>query len=138
MAEQTEGEEEYGILSGKVARLTGMTATYVVFYGLLLCFVIFLCQQGYRFCYEVFGPTVVRNAPGEEIVFQVKEEDTLQSISERLKEEGLIVSRKSFYLRIKLMVSDKQELRPGVYKLRTDMDYTEIINELTVSEGITP
>ena len=138
MAEQTEKQREHKIISGKAVHFAGIVAAYLVFYGVLFYAVVFLCRQGYSFCYEVFGPTAVQEAPGREITFQVREGDTIQSLSKRLNEEGLVVSRKSFYLRMKLTVSDKQEFRPGVYPLRTDMEYTEIINQLTVSEGITP
>lgn len=115
----------------KMFRLVGIAAVYVIVYALLLYGIITLCQRGYRFCYEVFGPTAVQEESGEERAFQVKQGDTMRSVSRRLKEEGLIVNKDSFYMRTKLTKSDKMELRPGVYLLRPDMDYEEIINRLT-------
>lgn len=115
----------------KMFRLVGTAVLYVAIYTLLLYVIITLCQKGYRFCYEIFGPTAVQEDAGVEKAFQVGREDTMQSVSQRLEEEGLIVNKDSFYMRIKLMETNRQELRPGVYLLRPDMDYEEIINRLT-------
>lgn len=138
MAEQTKRKKMQKKISMKMIRLAGNAMVYLAIYGLLFFGVVSLCQKGYRFCYEIFGPTVLEESSGEEKAFQVKEEDTMKSVSERLEKEGLIVSHNSFYLCSKLMDSHNQELRPGIYLLRTDMDYGEIIDQLTVSEGITP
>lgn len=138
MEEWAEKERGQKKLSERMMRLGGVFVAYVFFYGLLFYGITVLSQKGYQFFYEVFGPTAVQEAPGEERVFQVQEKDTIKSVSKRLEEEGLIVDWKSFSMRMKLVLSNKQELQPGVYQLRTDMNYKEIINQLTVSEGITP
>lgn len=138
MAEWLGEEKEQKRVSRQMLHLGGTFVAYVFFYGLLFYGIVILSHKGYQFFYEVFGPTVVQEAPGEERVFQVQEGDTVKSISKRLEEEGVIVNWKSFSLRMKLVLSSQQELQPGVYQLRTDMDYKQIMNQLTVSEGITP
>ncbi len=45
----------------------------------------------------------------------------------------MIVDKYSFYARTQLLEQDTVILRPGTYVLRTNMDYQEIIDILTVS-----
>ena len=81
-----------------------------------------VCICGYHFCYAVFGTVTVDQGKGREKVFQV---ETNRSM--------LIVDKYSFYARTQLLEQDTVILRPGTYVLRTNMDYQEIIDILTVS-----
>ncbi len=102
--------------------------TILLVYGIGL-----LCMQGYRFCYEIFGPVVVEEAPGTEQSFQVTEKDTMWQVAERLEKQNLIVNRYSFYLRTSVMDPQSVVLIPGDYALNTSMTYEDIINQLTTS-----
>ncbi|MBO5483939.1 MAG: endolytic transglycosylase MltG [Lachnospiraceae bacterium] len=134
---EMEGRTLFDRISVKMLKSVGIAVVYVVSFMLLLYGVIALCQKGYAFCYEIFGSVAVQEAPGREIAFQVEAADSIKSVSEKLEKKGLIVNRYSFMIRTKLMDSEKIILRPGIYLLNTSMDYGEIINQLTVSEGTT-
>lgn len=54
-------------------------------------------------------------------------------MADKLQKQGLIVDKYSFYARTQLLEQDTVILRPGTYVLRTNMDYQEIIDILTVS-----
>ena len=102
--------------------------TILVVYGIS-----WLCMQGYQFCYEIFGPVVVEEAPGTEYKFEVRPTDTMWQVAENLEEQNLIVNRYSFYLRTKVMDPQSILLIPGEYALDTGMTYEDIINQLTTS-----
>lgn len=62
-----------------------------------------------------------------EVALVVTEEDSVATISKRLKEEGLINYRTAF--RIFAGIFDaKEKIGPGVYTLNSDMDYRALIN----------
>lgn len=92
-----------------------------------------LCVQGYQFCYEIFGPVVVEEAPGTEYKFEVSNTDTMWQVAENLEKQNLIVNRYSFYLRTRVMDPQSVQLIPGEYALDTSMTYEDIINQLTTS-----
>ena len=114
--------------------LTG--AAYILFYSLLLFGVLEGGKAAYRYGYEVFGPVTVQKAPGENVSFMVRKEDTMTSVAKHLEDSGLILDRHSFLTRTRLMDPEMIVLRPGYYVLNTSMQYDDIINQLTVSEGI--
>lgn len=101
----------------------------VVVYGTF-----YLCLQGYNFCYGIYGPVVVEEAPGQDIVFEVRDGDSMADVSKRLMDEGIISDKYAFYIRTKLMDTDKTILKAGVYTLNTSMDYGTIINQITFKE----
>lgn len=111
-------------------------AAYFIFYALLLFGIVQGGKAAYRFGYEVFGPVTVQKAPGENVSFMVRKEDTMSGVARHLEDSGLILDRRSFLARTRLMDPRMIELRPGYYVLNTSMQYDEIINQLTVSEGI--
>lgn len=111
-------------------------AAYFIFYALLLFGIVQGGKAAYRFGYEVFGTVTVQKAPGENVSFMVRKEDTMSSVARHLEDSGLILDRRSFLARTRLMDPRMIELRPGYYVLNTSMQYDEIINQLTVSEGI--
>lgn len=98
------------------------------------CGTFYLCRQGYNFCYGIYGPVVVEEAPGQDIVFEVRDGDNMAGVAKRLMEEGIISDKYAFYIRTKLMDTDKTILKAGVYTLNTSMDYGTIINQITFKE----
>ena len=105
----------------------------VLIAGMVIYGVFRMCEAGYGFCYEIFGPVVVDEAPGEDKGFEVFEHESMEQVAERLASEGIIANRLTFYIRTRLMDSDEINLVPGKYTLNTSMDYEEIIDILTVS-----
>ena len=92
-----------------------------------------VCICGYHFCYAVFGTVSVDQGKGQEKVFQVETNRSMYEVADKLQKQGLIVDKYSFYARTQLLEQDTVILRPGTYVLRTNMDYQEIIDILTVS-----
>lgn len=94
--------------------------------------IIHACKTCYDLCYEIYGPVVVEKAPGTDIHFSVKKNESAYKVAKNLYKEGVIVNSYSFYARTMLM--DRNELKPGDYVLNTSMDYEEILDMLTKSE----
>ena len=92
-----------------------------------------VCICGYHFCYAVFGTVTVDQGKGQEKIFQVETNRSMYEVADKLQKQGLIVDKYSFYARTQLLEQDTVILRPGTYVLRTNMDYQEIIDILTVS-----
>jgi len=94
----------------------------------------YICQRAYNFCYGISGPVVKEEAPGQDIIFEVRGMDSMSSVAKRLEEEGIITDRYAFYIRTKLMDANKTILKAGVYTLNTSMDYGTIISQITFKE----
>ncbi len=109
---------------------------HIVLYMALVSGVYLASWHGYHFCYDVFGVVRAAEAPGEDIRFDVAFGEDLWGIADRLEQAGIIQGRNSFYVRARLMDSRRVVLRPGSYVLNDSMTYEQIINQLTVSEGI--
>ena len=75
----------------------------------------------------------VDQGKGQEKIFQVETNRSMYEVADKLQKQGLIVDKYSFYARTQLLEQDTVILRPGTYVLRTNMDYQEIIDILTVS-----
>jgi UPF0755 protein len=68
----------------------------------------------------------------EPVQFIVENEETVDSVANRLEEEGLIRSGFYFQMRMRLGSADAQ-LKAGQYQLRPSMTVSEIIDELTTA-----
>jgi UPF0755 protein len=66
------------------------------------------------------------------VTFVVNNEETVESVANRLEEQGIIRSGWYFQMRMRLGSSDSQ-LRAGQYQLSPDMAVSEIIGEMTTS-----
>lgn len=75
----------------------------------------------------------VDQGKGQEKIFQVETNRSMYEVADKLQKQGLIVDKYSFYARTQLLEQDTVILAPGTYVLRTNMDYQEIIDILTVS-----
>lgn len=113
-----------------------LTVSYILLYVLLVVGVYSLSRQGYRFCHNIFGVVRAAQEPGEDIAFRVERGEDFETIAGELEKKGIIEDRYSFYIRVRLMDSRRIILRPGDYMLNNSMTYEQIINRLTVSEGI--
>ena len=117
-------------------------ALYLLRYGLsmlvhllviiLLAYgIVWACSSAYIFCYEIFGPVVAEEAPGQDINFTVQEDDTMWEVARNLESSGIIVNKYSFFIRMRLMNSGNMVMHVGDYMLNTSMDYETIIETLT-------
>jgi cell division protein YceG involved in septum cleavage len=113
-----------------------MTAGYFVLSVLLVVAFYSLSHRGYDFCRDVFGDVRMSQSPGKAVSFRVESADSFQQVAERLEQKKIIADKNSFYVRTCLMNPDKIMLQPGDYVLRDSMTYEEIINSLTISEGV--
>ncbi len=68
----------------------------------------------------------------EPVTFSVQNEETAESVGERLEEQGIIRSSWYFEMRMRLGSSDAQ-LNPGQYELSPGMAVSEIIDEITTT-----
>ncbi len=67
---------------------------------------------------------------GQEITFVVKDQETVDSVAQRLHQEGLIRSPTYFKIKMRLTNSDAK-LKAGQFKLRKGMSVNQIIEALT-------
>jgi len=117
------------MLKGSLYLVVNLLVIILILYGTF-----YTCQQGYNFCYGIFGPVVAEETPGQDKVFEVRDGDGMPDVAKRLEEEGIIKDRYAFYIRTRLMDEDKTILKTGVYTLNTSMDYVTIINQITFKE----
>lgn len=116
-------------LQSSLYSILNIMLVVVICYGVFL-----LCRYGYNFGYGIFGTVVMEEAPGQDKYFKVDAGEDVFDIAGRLKDEGIITDRYAFYIRIKLLNSNKILIKPGEYILNTSMDYETIIKLLTFNE----
>lgn len=117
-------------LSNSVIRI----AFDVIIYLLLIFATIYCCKYAYNFCYQVFGSASVTNSR-DAITMNVTINDgesTLE-IAERLEEYGLILNKYSFVVKGRV---DEYAIKPGTFKLSSDMDYDEILEVICDTNNI--
>lgn len=101
----------------------------ILFYTVVVISTIKLSQYGYNFCYQLFGSVAVdKEDEGHEIEFLIQTGDSTKDVASKLKREGVIVDRYSFYCK---SVLSKSNIQPGTYTLRSDMDYDTILKIIT-------
>lgn len=101
----------------------------ILFYTVVVIAVIKFSQYGYNFCYQIFGSVAVdKEGEGKEIEFFIQSGDSTKEVALKLKREGVIIDRFSFYTK---SVLSKSNIQPGTYTLRSDMDYDTILKIIT-------
>lgn len=101
----------------------------ILFYTVVVIATIKLSQYGYNFCYQLFGSVAVdKEGEGQEIEFFIQAGDSTKEVAMKLKREGVIVDRYSFYTK---SILSKSNIQPGTYTLRSDMDYDTILKIIT-------
>ena len=97
----------------------------ILFYTLVILAITKFSQYGYNFCYQIFGSVAVdKEGEGTEVEFLILSGDSTKEVAAKLKREGVIVDRFSFYAKSLL---SKSNIQPGTYLLRSDMDYDTIL-----------
>ena len=103
----------------------------VLFYILIAFLIVRVSLYAKDFCYQLFGNvTMADYEHDEEKEIFIEAGDSTRDIAKRLEREGLIVNELSFYVKVKI---NKYNIIPGTYKLRTSMNYNEILDVISVS-----
>lgn len=106
----------------------------VLFYVFVAVAIVQLSRYAKSFCYQVFGNVQVADYEhGVEKEILIELGDSTRDVGKRLEREGIIVNELSFYVKVKI---NKLNIMPGTYKLRTDMNYNEILNIIAVSTEV--
>ena len=91
----------------------GFTIMIILF---VLLATVYLSRTGYDYGYRLFTETAVDEAPGTDILVQIK----------LLEQKGLVRDGKLFYLQLKTSAYSKS-IKPGVYTLNTSMTPKEMM-----------
>ena len=83
----------------------------MIFYVVIVFATVEVCKFTYSFANEVFGEVMAEAPPGQDKVF-------------------VIQKAYSFYIRLKLSLSDTNIVAAGSYNLNTSMTYKEILGEI--------
>lgn len=84
------------------------------------------CATAYDFGYRVFTEPAIEEAPGQDVLIQIKDGMSAKDIGDMMEEKGLIRDASLFRIQLKLSAySDNME--PGVYTLNTSMTPKEMI-----------
>ena len=90
-----------------------------------------ISKVAYDFGYRVFTEPAVADAPGEDVLIQIKEGMSARELGQMLEEKGLVRDGNLFFLQLKLSAYSKK-MKPGVYTLNTSMTAKEMM--VTISE----
>lgn len=98
-----------------------------IFVKLALFFVIIylLGMQLFNLGHRLFYERSVAEGDGEEIVFEIKNGDTVDDIATNLEKAGLIDDKLAFKFRAKIY---KTEFNPNVYNLKTSMTIKNMLD----------
>ncbi len=100
-----------------------------IFFYIFVIFVIYRASIFvYDFCYQVFGDTVVDEAPGVNVEIVIPDGTSTMELASKLEMNRLIKNRYSFYIKVKLL---GYKILAGTYHLNTSMTYDEIIDTIT-------
>ncbi len=99
-----------------------------VFYCIVVFVILKACGAAYDFSYQLFGDVRVdRTNPIERQLVIQKDESTM-SVASKLELYKIIENKYSFYVRAKLT---DENILPGTYVVRSDMNYDMILEEIT-------
>lgn len=97
---------------------------------------IHLSKTGYEYGYRFFTETAVDEAPGEDVMVQVKPDMSNRQIAVMLEEKGLIRDSRLFSFQLKLSAYN-HSIVPGVYTLNTSMTPKELMIAMSPEEQTT-
>lgn len=100
----------------------------IIFYILVVFLIINFSKSAYAFAYQVYGPVALDEAPGREVVFQIKKGDSKMDIATKLQTYRVIENKYPFYLKTKLT---EYVIMPGTYVINSAMTYEEILAVIT-------
>lgn len=116
--------------------LKGIMATIqvlvnIIVYTVLIIAIVKITSWTYHFSYQIYGNVTAESAPGRDVTVEIKEQEGTMEIASDLYEEGAVIDKYSFFIRMKLTTGKKRPILPGTYTLNTSMTYEEILDILT-------
>jgi len=90
----------------------------IVFYILIVIAIINVSKAAYKFTYQLYGPETVDEAPGREIILQIKVGESSMDVASKLEINRVIENKYSFYMKTKL---SSYVIMPGTYKINSSM-----------------
>lgn len=102
----------------------------LIFYAVVIFGALEVCKISYSFANEVFGDVMAEPPPGQNRTFVIAEADDSMSIAKNLERDGIVHNAYSFYIRLRLSLSDKSVVMAGTYELNTSMTYKEILEKI--------
>ncbi len=115
-------------LTLKVTSLIVRMLMNIFFYILVVIAIINVSKYAYTFTYQLYGPDTVDEAPGREIVFQIKKGESKMDIATKLELNHAIKNKYSFFLKTKLQ---ENVIMPGTYVINSSMTYDEILSVIS-------
>jgi UPF0755 protein len=107
--------------------ITVIVILLVVYFGVKIAY------TGYDFGYRVFTEGAVDEAPGKDVLIQIREDMSEYEIAQLFEERGLVRNARLFFLQLKLSVY-KGNVVPGVYTLNTSMTPQELMAAIAPEE----
>jgi UPF0755 protein len=107
--------------------ITVIVILLVVYFGVKLAY------TGYDFGYRVFTEGAVDEAPGKDVLIQIREDMSEYEVAQLLEERGLVRNARLFFLQLKLSVY-KGKVVPGVYTVNTSMTPQELMAAISPEE----
>ena len=100
----------------------------IAVYAVVLVAFLFVVSYSYDFCYQIFGDASLTDSlHAKTMTVKIEADESLMDVAGMLEDNDLIINRYSFYAKLKL---EKVRLTAGEYDLSSDMDYSEIIEEI--------
>ncbi|MBR3288206.1 MAG: endolytic transglycosylase MltG [Lachnospiraceae bacterium] len=98
-----------------------------IFVKVALFFVIvyLIGMQLFKFGYRLFYERAVAEGEGTEVVFEIKNYDTVDMIADNLQKAGLIDDKLAFKFRSKIY---KTNFTPNIYNLKTSMTIKNMLD----------
>lgn len=82
-------------------------------------------MQLFKFGYKLFYESPAAEGDGEEVVFEIKNDDDVDTIADNLEKAGLINDKFVFKFRAKIY---KTDFTPNVYNLKTSMTIKNMLD----------
>lgn len=100
-------------------------AKFFVKLAIFFVVIYFIGIRLFDFGYELFYESAMSSDNGKEIVFEIKDSDTVDEIAENLKNAGLIENPFIFKFRAKIY---KTNFTPNIYNLKTSMTIKNMLD----------
>ena len=100
-------------------------AKFFVKLAIFFVVIYFIGIRLFNFGYKLFYESAMDKGEGKEIVFEIKDSDTVEDIAENLKNAGLIDDTLVFKFRAKIY---KTNFTPNVYNLKTSMTIKNMLD----------
>ena len=104
----------------------------VAFYCIVVFIILKACGAAYDFSYQLFGDVRVDTTNPIERQLVIEKDESTMSVASKLELYKIIDNKYSFYVRAKLT---DENILPGTYVVRSDMNYDMILEEITTENS---